>query len=56
MRTELPAATYSIVPVGLRAIWLIWFSPEAVVTVRLVLAAHASPELTWPEDLKYNPD
>lgn len=37
---------------GLRAIWLIWCSPCTLVTVRVVVPAHASPEITWPEDLK----
>lgn len=51
-RTEFPAAAYRTVPLGLRAIWLIWFSPAGMVTVRLVLDAQASPTLTWPEDLR----
>lgn len=36
---------------GLSAIWLIWCSPCTLVTVRVVVPAHASPEITWPEDL-----
>lgn len=51
MRTALPAATYSMVPEGLRAIWLIWCSPWALVMARVEVAAQASPEITWPEDL-----
>lgn len=37
---------------GLSAIWLIWCSPCTLVTVRVVVPAHASPEITWPEDLR----
>lgn len=50
--TEFPAAAYRTVPLGLRAIWLIWFSPAGMVTVRLVLDAQTSPTVTWPEDLE----
>lgn len=45
-RTEFPAAAYRTVPLGLRAIWLIWFSPGGMATVRLVLAEQPSPTLT----------
>lgn len=45
-RTEFPAAAYSTVPLGLSAIWLIWFSPAGMATVRLVLDEHTSPTLT----------
>lgn len=51
MRTALPEATYSMVPEGLRAIWLIWCSPWALVMARVDVAMQASPEITWPEDL-----
>lgn len=51
MRTALPEATYNMVPEGLRAIWLIWCSPWALVIARVDVAAQASPEITWPEDL-----
>lgn len=51
MRTALPEAAYSMVPEGLRAIWLIWCSPGALVMARVDAAAQASPEITWPEDL-----
>lgn len=40
-----------MVPEGLRAIWLIWCSPWALVMVRVDAAAQASPETTCPEDL-----
>lgn len=46
VRTVLPAAAYSTDPEGLRAIWLIWYSPWAVVMVRVVVPAQASPETT----------
>lgn len=49
--TALPEAAYRKVPVGFSAIWLIWFSPEGIATVRLVLAEQTSPRVTWPEDL-----
>lgn len=52
MRTALPEAAYSMVPEGLRAIWLIWCSPWALVMARVDVAAQASPELTWPDDLR----
>lgn len=45
-RTEFPAAAYRTVPLGLRAIWLIWFSPAGMATVRLLLDEHVSPTLT----------
>lgn len=45
-RTEFPAAAYRTVPLGLRAIWLIWFSPAGMATVRLVLEEQPSPRLT----------
>lgn len=51
MRTALPEAAYSMVPEGLRAIWLIWCSPCALAMARVDVAAQASPEVTWPEDL-----
>jgi len=54
--TEFPAAAYRTMPLGLRAIWLIWFSPAGMVTVRLEFDAQTSPTLTWPEELKTRRD
>ena len=52
IRTAFPAAAYSTVPEGLRAIWFIWYSPWAKVMVRVVVPAHASPATTCPEELE----
>jgi len=54
MRTVFPAAAYSTVPEGFRAIWLIWYSPWAKVMLRVVVPAHASPDNTCPDELEQN--